>query len=201
MKSKVNTYKNKAKKTAVKVKDTAISSVKKTADLAVKNPVKTAYVVGAVIGIYLLYRIANSASNAVSDVLEPDDIDTNIEGTGGKVDKNKITITPFQARNFAQQLLDAMNVKQPLYGTDEKTIEAIFDTIQTPSDFIAIYNEFGLREYNGNNSPPKSAFWQWFDEYRPQNLVYWLKSEIDPKDDKRVYEKIKRIVEPAGFAF
>lgn len=201
MKTTVQTYKKKATKTASKVKDTVLDTATKGKNFVVKNPMSALYVVGGAVALYFIYKIATTTSNAIDNALEPDNIDTDVTGTGGSIKENELTITPFQASNFAQQLLDAMNVKQPFYGTDEATIEAVFDKIKTASDFLLVFKAFDLRDYNGNNSPPDSALWQWLDSYKPQNLVYWLKSELDPNDDKIIYNKVKNRVEPAGFTF
>lgn len=205
MKPTTKTYKKKAVSTIKKGTEKAIDVAKKGADVVSKNPVKTAYVVGSLVGLYLLFKVVTKASNKVEQILDGDpNIKNTVSGTGyGST--NKATITNSEATNFASQLLDAMNVKEPIYGTDEETIEKVFDRIKNADDFLKVYNAFGLQDYNGNNSPP-TGFWSNLDSYKKQDLVYWLKSELSnglfsSATEKRAYNKVKPIVELAGFVF
>ena len=92
-----------------------------------------------------------------------------------------------------------MNAKQPFYGTDEASIEKVFDKLENADDFNKVYNAFGTKDYNGNNSPP-SGVWAYLDSYEKRDLVYWLKSELSPSDGL-VYTKVKQRVESADFTF
>lgn len=176
----------------------------KTTEFAKSNPVL--FYVGVAGGLYLVYKLFTGASNVVDSVFNGDpNIDDNVTGTGGGLDYTKLTITEFQAINLAQQLLDAMNAKQPLYGTDEIAIEQVFDRLKNEHDFLLVYQMFGEKDYNGNNSPP-TGVWSNIDSYKKQNLVYWLKNELElswlsNSTDKRVYNKVKNLVTKAGFAF
>ncbi|WP_237275572.1 hypothetical protein [Tenacibaculum ovolyticum] len=104
-----------------------------------------------------------------------------------------------QANIYAMQLLAAFNSYEPVYGTDEKVVLDVFKRI-TPLDFKKIYKEFGQRDYNGYNSPPQEIFWG-VDSYDKRNLVYWLRSEIDPEKDVELYSLVKHVVNKAGFVF
>lgn len=200
--SNMNTYKGKAKKVVESAKNAASNTI----DAATKNPKTTLYIVGVVISVYLIYKIATATSDKITSILEGDpNIDDKVIGTGGQIIKQNVTITEFQAKNFAQQLLDAMNEKQPLYGTDEEMIEKVFDQLKTKDDFLMVFKAFGEKDYNGNNSPP-TGIWSNIDSYKKQNLVYWLKSELQlswlsTATDKRVHQKVKNLVIQAGFAF
>ncbi|PSG90877.1 hypothetical protein [Aurantibacter aestuarii] len=174
-----------------KLKETA----KKTGDKAVNllsNP-NTYKVAGALLLVYLGYKVVNK----VADKVAGEEIDDEVNGTGGST--NGATISQQQANNYAQQLLDAFNSKEPLYGTDEEAVLNVFKKLVNTADFIRVYNAFGTKDYNGNNSPPTGA-WSWFDSYEKRNLVYWLKSELSPSDGE-VYQVVKAIVNQSGFSF
>lgn len=187
------------------VKSTPSKNLSAT-DSAIQSQKKLLYIFGGVVAFYLLFQIATTASEKIQSVLDGDpNIDDLVPNTGGGFDIKNTTITKSQAANFAQQLLEAMNVKQPIYGTDEETIEKIFNKIKTKDDFLLVYDAFGMKDYNGNNSPP-TGIWSNIDSYKKQNLVYWLKSELSngffaSAAEKRAYKKVKEIVEKAGFVF
>lgn len=205
MKSTTKTYKKKAISTIKKGTDKAIDVAKKGANIVTENPVKAGYVFVGVLGLYLLYKVVTKASGKVEQILDGDpNISDTITGTGYGSIKNA-TITDAQAINFANQLLDAMNVKEPFYGTDEETIEKVFDQLKNADDFLKVYKAFDLKDYNGNNSPP-TGIWSNLDSYKKQDLVYWLKSELDngwfaSTTEKRAYNKVKALVEISGFVF
>jgi hypothetical protein len=200
MSKQAQTYKKKAISTLKKGKETTISVAKKGATIVANNPVKTGYVLGAVLGVYLLYKVVTKTTDKIDTLLDGDpNIDDTI-GNTGQGNTNNATITNAQAVNFAQQLLDAMNYMFPFYGTDEATIEAVFNKLQNSADFLKVYHAFGEKDYNGNNSPP-TGFWSNLDSYKKQNLVYWLKSELNSVLDREIYNKVKNIVELAGFTF
>lgn len=177
----------KAAKKAAKGLETAGKTV-------AKNPTTTLYVVGGLVALFVGYKLYRNFNNAWNG----GNIDNQIPNTGGNA--SGATITDQVARNYAQQLLDAMNVKEPFYGTDEATIEAVFDNLQNGADFLKVFNAFGNKDYNGWNSPPE-GFWSFLDSYDKRNLVYWLKSEISPTTEPRLYNKVKQRVESAGFTF
>lgn len=185
--------KNKSESAVKKAKEAAKKGVKKVQD----NPITAIKVVGVSLGVFLAYRLFSSATKKIDTVFDGPVLDDIVNGTGGTT--SNATISNQQAINYAQQLLDAMNAKEPFYGTDEETIEKVFDKLQTPDDFIKVYNAFGTKDYNGNNSPP-SGVWAYLDSYEKRNLVYWLKSELSPSDGS-VYTKVKQRIESAGFAF
>lgn len=185
---------NKAKEIAKKAGNVAASSAKKVGKSVAENPKTALYVAGGAIAIYVGYKIFKS----INDTFNGNNIDNQVSGTGGNV--IGATITNQVAKNYAQQLLDAMNAKEPFYGTDEATIEAVFDALLNPQDFLKVYNFFGEKDYNGHNSPP-TGVWQYIDSFEKRNLVYWLKSEISPTTDARLFSKVKHRVESAGFTF
>lgn len=152
------------------------------------------YIGGGLLGVVLIYQLFSSAKSVFQG-------DQNIDDTVpvGNLPGNNATISAQQAAIFAQQLLDAMNAKEPFWGTDEPAILAVFRKLKNGDDFRLIYNAFGNKDYNGYNSPPVGV-WSNLDSYEKRNLVYWLKSEISPSDGQ-VYDLVKKYVELAGFAF
>ena len=189
-------YKKTAKKTAKKAGILAIDGAKKVGETVSNNPKTTLYIVGGVVVSYALYKLYKGISNAFNPV-----VDDEVTGTGGGNTSNA-TITQNQAANYAQQLLDAMNEQRNSWiggGTDEDTIEAVFDKLKNGSDFLLVYQAFGRKDYNGFNSPIEGL--EMFDTYTPRDLVYWLNSEIGSFWDSSLHTKVKERVESAGFSF
>jgi len=147
---------------------------------------------GAVLGWYIIKGARKQIASVFEDQSEHVAIDLGI-------DKQNTTISETQAQQFAQQLLDASNHKEPLYGTDEKTIKQVFLQLKTPEDFKLVYKAFGNKNYNGWNSPPTGIF-RYLDNYEPRDLVYWLKSEVKPSDGQ-VYTIVKARIQSAGWEF
>lgn len=166
---------------------------KKTGEYASKNPKTVLYVLLGIGVVYAGYKIVSAISNPGDQ-----NLDLQVGGTGGTT--SNATVTNQLAKNYAQQLLDAMNAKYPVYGTDNDTIEAVFDKLKNGDDFIKVYNAFGTKDYNGYNSPPEGA-WSWLDSYEKRNLVYWLKSELSSTFERTLYNKVKLRLESAGFTF
>jgi len=185
--------KQKAKVIAKKTATAAKKGVDKTGDFVKSNPKTALYVVGGLVVGVVLYKVIKSITSG--DILKPD-IDNQVDV--GNLPTTGASITGQKARVFAQQLLDAMNHKQPLWGTDEAIILNVFNKL-TPADFRMVFNAFGNKDYNGHNSPPEGP-WAFLDSYEPRNLVYWLNSELSPRDGE-VYRKVKETVIAAGFAF
>lgn len=176
----------------------AKKGLEKTGGFIAGNPKTALYIGIGIVGAFALYKLlrgVQKGSEIVGDVFNPD-IDNSIDV--GVIDASTAKISRQQAKVYARQLLDAMNHKAPFWGTDEKTILEIFKRI-TPGDFKLIFNEFGDKDYNGYNSPPSGILAN-LDSYEPRNLVYWLNAELSSGDGE-VYDRVKQIVNDAGFAF
>lgn len=184
--------KKKAKNAVKKAAKKTETAVKKTGDYVSKNPKTTLYIVlgvGALILGYKVYKAINKKFGG--------DVDDEVGHVGGET--SNATITDQQATNFAQQLLDAMNVNRNSVfagGTDEDTIEQVFDRLQNGDDFIKVFNAFGKKDYNGYNSPVEGL--EFIDAFEKRNLVYWLQSEISSFWDRTLYNKIKEIIDSTG---
>jgi len=199
----MSTITDKAKNKISKIakSDTTKKAIETTGKI-VANPLFLKLALGSIL-LYGGYRVVKSLADKVSNVIDTDisdlgdaNIDNQVEGTGGST--TGATITNTQANNYAQQLLDACNAMYPMYGTDTDTISAVFKKFITPTDFIKVYNAFGLKDYNGYNSPP-TGIWSYLDSYDKHNLVYWLKSELSESDEP--YSLVKSVIESAGFVF
>lgn len=194
--------KNKSESAVKKAKEAAKKSVKKVQD----NPITAIKIVGVGLAFYLGYKLFKGVSNATSNILNPDVPNNSIDIVFDDNDITTNTITPFQANQYALQLIDAIN-HTTWFGTsatDEDTIEAIFDKINS-DDFKLIYNAFGKRPYDefegrvigdGIVGALTNTF---FGEEK--DLVYILKVELSSLWDKTIYNKVKSIVTSAGFAF
>ncbi len=172
----------------------AFTKATKTVESLAVNPTTYKVVGGLIVG-YLLYKGVTGIGKKIAG--EP--IDDNVGGTGGSSVGS--TITQTEANNYAQQLLDAFNDKwMGFYGTDDDTILAVFEKFKNKQDFIKVFNAFGTKDYNGNNSPPTGA-WSYLDSYEKRNLLYWLKSELKDSTGTPVYALVKSVVNNAGFTF
>lgn len=178
----------------------AKEKIVKASDFLSKNG-KSMLIGAAVLGgLIIIYKIYKNFSGK-NKTEEEREREQQIKGVVNQpVNLKNTTITEQEAKNLAQQLLSAMDYAAPLYGTDEKTILAVFKKIKTSDDFILIFNAFGMKEYNGNGLPPTSSFGRMFDVFEPRDLVYWLKEELSPTDGE-VYRVVKNVVEQSGFTF
>ena len=178
------------------VTDTAKNLAKKTADTTsslVTNPTTYKVIAGGVIA-YLLYKTVSSIGKKITQEIEGDTVYDTIEGVGGSTEG--ATITPAEASNYAQALLDAMHFTEWGYaGTDEQSILTVFNKIQVKEDFIMIYEAFGIKSYTGYGLPTGTWFEQWVDK----DLVYWLREELSEDDEG--YSTVSRIINDAGFSF
>ncbi|MFS4484225.1 hypothetical protein ACKGJY_14495 [Hyunsoonleella sp. 2307UL5-6] len=174
----------------------AKNTIKKTGEYVESNPKQTLYVVLGVVGLVLGYKIYKSASKGIDRVFNGDsDIDNQVDDVGGNT--SNATISNQAANNYAQQLLDAMNVKRPIYGTDTDTIDLVFDRLMNGDDYMKVYLAFGKKDYNGYNSPPE-GFWSNFDSYEKRDLNYWLQSELSSFFEPTLYNKVRTRVESTG---
>lgn len=167
------------------------NSINKAGDFAKNNKKTVLYVAGGIAAIYLGYK-----GYQLIKSLFPPKIDNSVSNTGGSI--VGATLSNKEASNLAQQLLDAFNAKEPFWGTDEKTVLEVFKLIKNDADFWKVFYAFGDKDYNGYNSPPE-GFWSYFDSYEKRNLVYWIITEIKPKDGE-VYNVVKERLTSVGIA-
>lgn len=177
-------------------KEKAKKAVKETGGFIAENKKELLYAGGAIIAGIIVYKIFRATSKGISDVFSDkvQTVDLDV-----KVNNSNTTITREQSQQFARTILDACNHAAPFYGTDEEAIKEVFLKIKTADDFKLVYNAFGMKDYNGNNSPP-SGILRHLDSYAPRDLVYWLRSELTPSDGE-VYTIVKKRIESAGYAF
>lgn len=186
------TTKKQVAEVAQKAGNAAAKSAKKVGKAVSENPKTALYVVGGVLVVFAGYKLFQAVNNA----FKGNDVDNSVANTGGST--NGATISNQQAINYAQQLLDAMNAKEPFYGTDEEVIEAVFNQLKNGQDFIKVFNAFGKKDYNGHNSPAEGGIWNWIDSYEKRDLIYWLRSEISANSDAALYNLVKTRVESTG---
>ncbi|MDB0601335.1 hypothetical protein PL373_09275 [Tenacibaculum maritimum] len=195
---KVGEIATKTKKKVSKsvTKENVGKTIKNTGGFIADNKKELLYLTGAIVIGVIGYKIYKATSKGISNVFEDktETIDVEIN-----INKDQTTISKEQAQQFAKTLLDACNHMEPLYGTDEEAINQVFLRLKTGDDFKLVYKEFGMKNYNGNNSPP-SGILRYLDNYTPRDLVYWLRSELEPSDGQ-VYTNVKSRVESAGYSF
>jgi hypothetical protein len=162
-----------------------------------ENPKPAIYTVLGFVVLYGGYRLFKTIKDATDT-----SVDDEIVGTGGTT--AGATISNQQALNYAQQLLDAMNYGRDSWfmsGTDDAKVLSVFKLLQNSADFIKVYNAFGIKDYDGYESPPDKGIWNWATTYEKRNLVYWLQSELEDSEGDEVYAIVKNRVESAGFVF
>ncbi len=198
MKKKTSTRKRTGK---IVTKEKATKTLKSTGSFIADNKKELLYVGGGLLVVIVGYQLIKNlkkGSEAVTDFISKDHLET-VDVTVN-TDAGNITITPEQAQQFARTIYDACNHMAPLYGTDEDAILEVFKKLNTGDDYKLVYKTFGMKEYNGNNAPPRSGFWRMFDVYEPRDLTYWLRSELSSSDGE-VYQVVKSRVESAGYSF
>lgn len=119
---------------------------------------------------------------------------------GGKfnvqdIDETKTTISSQSAKNYAELLYEASNYD---FGTDKGIMDSVFSKINS-EDFKKIYNAFGKRSYSeGISGGTPSPLQEWLGDFENLDLIGWLNNELD-FGDSALREKIRKVVEPAGF--
>lgn len=190
------TLKGGKKKGKIVTKEKATKTIKSTGNFLANNKKELIYISGAcliaVVGYQFYKEISKGSAGVFEDKTESVPINLNLNS-------NKITISNETAQKYAQQLLDACNEEAPFYGTDEVLIKEVFLNLKSPEDFKLVYKTFGKKNYNGHGSPPTGIF-RHLDNYAPRDLIYWLRSELDPKDGD-VYTIVKERIESANWKF
>ncbi|CAA0214597.1 hypothetical protein [Tenacibaculum maritimum] len=193
MKKKSNLPKKVGK---IATKENVKNAVKTTGSFIENNKKEILYVGGAIAIAVIGYKLFKATSKGLTSAFE-DKVETvKVEVA---INDANTTISKEQAQQFAKTLLTACNAMQPLYGTDEESIKSVFLKIKTGDDFKMVYEAFGMKNYNGNGSPPVGIF-RHLDNYAPRDLVYWLKRELSPSDGD-VYKIVKERVESADYVF
>jgi hypothetical protein len=164
----------------------------KTGEFIATNKKPLLYIGGAIavviIGIAIVKRIKGGVSggNVVGGKFVEQDIDT-----------EKTTISNQTAKNYAENLFEAFNYT---WGTDKGTISTVFSKIK-PEDFKMVYNAFGKRSYSAVNGGSPSEKWYLLDSWIGStnvDLITWLNNELE-FGDGALKDKIRKVVEPAGF--
>lgn len=96
------------------------------------------------------------------------------------IDNANLTITKPQATQLANSLLAAMD----RFGTDEDTINRIFnDNIKTKDDFLLVQRAFGQKGYNQTTGRRN-------DSHSKLSLVSWIRAETSGKTLRNVETKL-----------
>jgi hypothetical protein len=163
-------------------------SLGKTGDFIANNKKPLLYVGGAIAVVIIGYAVVKRLKGGIAGE----------SITGSKfieqdIDETKTTITDAQAKNYAENLLQAFNYT---FGTDKGVIDGVFSKLN-PEDFKKVYNAFGKRSYSaltGGTPSPLTFFWN----MENIDLISWLNYELGVGDGA-LKTKIRKVVEPAGF--
>jgi hypothetical protein len=163
--------------------------ISSTGTYIAENKKPLLYVGGAVAIVVVGWTVVNKFKKAVKgkSIRAGKFIEQNI-------DVKKLTITPQQAQNYAEQLFEAMNYD---WGTDKAQIRNVFQKINA-EDFKLVFNAFGKRDYGTLGKFSPTAFERMFGLYRSLDLVNWLNEDLDFLDWK-LRAEIRKVIEPAGF--
>ncbi|NER13554.1 hypothetical protein GWK08_08910 [Leptobacterium flavescens] len=117
------------------------------------------------------------------------------------VDYSKTTITNSTAKKYANDLFESMRHN----GTKESAIEDIFDHING-HDYILIYNQFGVKPYNGFGSPDGVPILKETDPVYHYNLTQWLDAELNehgvwPFSDRALRKKVANVLSEVDIEF
>lgn len=110
------------------------------------------------------------------------------------IDFTKTTISLQTAKNYAEILFEAFNYD---WGTDKSQVEAVFSKIK-PEDFKLVYNAYGKRDYGTLTGLSPTWAERAGGLYRSLDLVQWINEELE-FGDGALKDKIRKVVEPAGF--
>jgi hypothetical protein len=110
------------------------------------------------------------------------------------IDLTKTTISVQTAKNYAEILFEAFNYD---WGTDKSQVESVFSKIK-PEDFKLVYNAYGKRDYGTLTGLSPTWAERAGGLYRSLDLVQWINEELE-YGDSALREKIRKVVEPAGF--
>jgi hypothetical protein len=110
------------------------------------------------------------------------------------IDLTKTTISVQTAKNYAEILFEAFNYD---WGTDKSQVESVFSKIK-PEDFKLIYNAYGKRDYGTLTGLSPTWAERAGGLYRSLDLVQWINEELEI-GDSALREKIRKVIEPAGF--
>lgn len=187
------------KKKPVVTRKKAEKALKKTGSFLANNQKPLLYVGGAVLGIFVGYKIYKGISDAINNVVKApktDYIEAPLE-----IDESEVTISENKATLLAKTLLDAFNHQDFLTmpDTDEEKIDAVFDEIKSGDDYKMVFKAFGRRPHTWGGTPTS-----WVDKQllsSEEDLNFWLKNELDATYDKTLYEKVKSRAESAGMIF
>jgi hypothetical protein len=91
--------------------------------------------------------------------------------------KNELSYTDLEYKNFAERLFDAMSGA----GTDEEVIYSILKRLNNKSDWNKLIEVFGVRETNA-----------WYSDFEG-NLMEWLVDELDSSEQDEVRTILGRI--------
>lgn len=163
-------------------------SLAKTGDFIGNNKKPLLYIGGAIAVVVIGYSVVKRLKGGL----------TGQAIKGGKfiiqdIDETKTTISDTQAKNYAENLLQAFNYT---FGTDKGIIDNVFSRLN-PEDFKKVYNAYGKRSYSGlTGGTPSPLTYLWNTENL--DLIAWLNAELG-LGDGALKTKIRKVVEPAGF--
>ena len=114
---------------------------------------KIAIVIGALIGVYIIYKLAKGVVKVKNSMTEVQEAYNELD----KLNTNPATtqkITTFQAEQYANIIFTAINGWQ----TDEVAIGKVFYRLNNNADFLAISKAFGVRKISSGYLNPEPDY-------------------------------------------
>ena len=136
---------------------------------------KIAILIGAVVGAYIVYRIAKSVIKGKGASQEVQEANTELD----RLNTNPATaqkITEYQAQQMANSIFYAVNG----YGTDEEQIYSVFRRMSNNADFIAVSKAFGIRTISTGRFNPDPDY--------KATMTQALQHDLSTSEKKKVNE-------------
>ena len=134
---------------------------------------KIAIVIGALIGVYIIYRVVKGVIKEKGSVQEVQEAYNELD----KLNQNPVTvqkITNFQAEQYANTIFTAVNGWQ----TDELAIAKVFWRLTNNADFLALSKAFGIRKISAGYLNPEP-------DYRA-TLTQAISIDLDAEERKKL---------------
>jgi len=134
---------------------------------------KIAIIIGALIGVYIIYRITKGVIKEKGNMSEVQEAYNELD----KLNQNPVSaqkITTFQAEQYANIIFTAVNGWQ----TDEIAIAKVFYRLNNNADFLAISKAFGIRKISSGYLNPEP-------DYRA-TLTEALTIDLDAEEKKKL---------------
>lgn len=114
---------------------------------------KIAIVIGALIGVYIIYRLTKKVVKEKGNLTEVQEAYNELDNLNNNP-ATRQKITSFQAEQYANIIFTAVNGWQ----TDEVAIGKVFYRLSNNADFLAVSKAFGIRKISSGYLNPEPDY-------------------------------------------